>query len=73
MLLKGKKIIIGVSGSIAAYKATHLIRDLKKLQAEVRVVMTSSASDFIGALTLSTVSGNPVQSKFYDKKNLQYR
>ena len=67
MLLKGKKIIIGVSGSIAAYKVAYLIRALKKNEAEVRVLMTSSASDFIGPLTLSTVSGNPVQSEFYDK------
>ena len=66
-MLNGKKILIGISGSIAAYKTAYLIRALKKLQAEVRVVMTSSASDFIGPLTLSTVSGNPVYSKFYDK------
>ncbi len=66
-MLNGKKILIGISGSIAAYKIAYLIRALKKLQAEVKVVMTSSASDFIGPLTLSTVSGNPVYSKFYDK------
>lgn len=66
-MLKGKKILIGVSGSIAAYKIAYLVRFLKKLQAEVKVVMTSSASEFIGPLTLSTVSGNPVYSKFADK------
>lgn len=66
-MLNGKKILIGISGSIAAYKTAYLIRALKKLQAEVKVVMTSSASDFIGPLTLSTVSGNPVYSKFYNK------
>lgn len=66
-MLNGKKILIGISGSIAAYKIAYLIRALKKLQAEVKVVMTSSASDFIGPLTLSTVSGNPVYSKFYNK------
>ena len=66
-MLKGKKILIGLSGSIAAYKIAYLIRALKKLQAEVKVVITSSASHFIGPLTLSTVSGNPVYSKFYDK------
>ena len=66
-MLKGKKILIGLSGSIAAYKIAYLIRALKKLQAEVKVVITSSASHFIGPLTLSTVSCNPVYSKFYDK------
>ena len=65
-MLKGKKILIAVSGSIAAYKTTYLVRALKKLRAEVKVVMTSSACDFIGPLTLSTVSGNPVHSKFYN-------
>ena len=65
-MLKGKKILIAVSGSIAAYKTTYLVRALKKLQAEVKVVMTSSACDFIGPLTLSTVSENPVHSKFYN-------
>jgi len=66
-MLKGKKILIGVSGSIAAYKIAYLVRALKKLQAEVKVVMTSSASHFIGPLTLSTLSDNPVRSRFYDK------
>lgn len=64
-MLQGKKILIGVSGSIAAYKVALLIRELKKLQAEVKVVMTSSACDFIGPLTLSTLSQNPVSKDFY--------
>ena len=68
-MLEGKKIILGVSGSIAAYKATYLVRTLKKMRAEVKVIMTSSASEFIGPLTLSTVSGNPVYSKFSDKES----
>lgn len=68
-MLNGKKILIGVSGSIAAYKTVVLVRALKKNKAEVKVVMTSSASDFIGPLTLSTVSGNPVYSKFADKNS----
>ena len=71
-MLSGKKILVGVSGSIAAYKTVLLVRTLKKNKAEVKVVMTSSASDFIGPLTLSTVSGNPVYSKFADK-NLRNR
>ena len=66
-MLKGKKILIGLSGSIAAYKIAYLIRALKKLQAEVQVIMTSSACDFIGPLTLSTISENPVYIDFYDK------
>ncbi len=66
-MLNGKKILLGISGSIAAYKIAYLIRALKKLQAEVKVIMTSSACDFIGPLTCSTLSGNPVYSKFYDK------
>lgn len=68
-MLSGKKILVGVSGSIAAYKTVLLVRALKKNKAEVKVVMTSSASDFIGPLTLSTVSGNPVYSKFADKNS----
>ena len=68
-MLNGKKILVGVSGSIAAYKTVLLVRALKKNKAEVKVVMTSSASDFIGPLTLSTVSGNPVYSKFADKNS----
>ena len=66
-MLRGKKILIGVSGSIAAYKVALLIRELKKLQAEVKVVMTNSACDFIGPLTLSTISENPVYNKFFAK------
>tara|TARA_Y100000589_G_scaffold243537_1_gene231155 strand:- start:15061 stop:16263 length:1203 start_codon:yes stop_codon:yes gene_type:complete len=66
-MLEGKKILIGVSGSIAAYKIAYLVRALKKLQAEVKVIMTTSASHFIGPLTLSTLSENPVYSNFYDE------
>jgi phosphopantothenoylcysteine decarboxylase/phosphopantothenate--cysteine ligase len=63
-LLKGKKIVLGVTGSIAAYKAALLVRLLKKSGAEVRVIMTPGARDFITPLTLSTLSGNPVLSEF---------
>lgn len=55
-----KKIVLGVSGSIAAYKAAHLIRLLVKESAEVRVLMTPSATTFIAPLTLATLSKNPV-------------
>jgi len=58
--LNSKKIILGVTGGIAAYKATLLVRDLVKEGADVRVVMTRSASAFITPLTMQTLSGNPV-------------
>jgi phosphopantothenoylcysteine decarboxylase/phosphopantothenate--cysteine ligase len=61
-VLHGKKILLGVSGSIAAYKAAFLVRLLVKEGAEVKVVMTASASQFISPLTLSTLSLNPVYS-----------
>lgn len=64
MSLKDKKILLGVSGSIAAYKAATLVRLLVKEGAEVKVIMTSSACSFITPLTLSTLSKNPVYSKF---------
>ncbi len=63
-MLNGKKILLGVTGSIAAYKAAFLVRLLIKSKAEVRVIMTSSAGEFISALTLSTLSKNPVVSEF---------
>jgi len=59
-MLSNKKIIIGITGSIAAYKIPILIRLLKKEGAEVKVVMTPSAKDFVTLLTLSTLSQNPV-------------
>ena len=63
-MLKGKKILLGVTGSIAAYKAAHLIRLLEKQEAEVKVIMTPAALDFITPLTLSTLSKNPVLVEF---------
>ena len=62
--MNGKKILIGVCGSIAAYKTAYIIRLLKKQHADVRVIMTPSASGFITALTLSTLSKNPVLTRF---------
>jgi phosphopantothenoylcysteine decarboxylase/phosphopantothenate--cysteine ligase len=64
MLLAGKKILLGVTGSIAAYKSAFLIRLLVKNGAEVKVVMTSDAKEFITPLTLATLSKNPVLSSF---------
>ena len=59
-MLANKKIIIGVTGSIAAYKIAHLVRLLTKEKAEIKVVMTNSASLFISPLTLATLSKNEV-------------
>lgn len=63
-MLAGKKILLGVSGSIAAYKSVLLVRLLVKEGAEVKVVMTPAAHDFITPLTLATVSKNPVLTNF---------
>ncbi|MEO9532779.1 MAG: bifunctional phosphopantothenoylcysteine decarboxylase/phosphopantothenate--cysteine ligase CoaBC [Crocinitomicaceae bacterium] len=63
-MLSGKKILIGVTGSIAAYKSAYFIRELIKLDAEVKVVMTNAACEFISPLTLSTLSKNPVAIEF---------
>ncbi len=65
-MLNGKKILVGVTGSIAAYKAAFLVRLLVKEEAEVKVIMTGAAKDFITPLTLSTLSKNPVLSEFTD-------
>jgi len=63
-MLKGKKILLGITGSIAAYKAALLTRLLVKQEAEVKVIMTPASLDFITPLTLSTLSKNPVLIKF---------
>lgn len=63
-LLSGKKILLGITGGIAAYKTPFLVRELIKKGAEVRIIMTPSAKDFVTPLTLSTVSKNPVLSSF---------
>ncbi len=63
-MLSGKKVIVGISGSIAAYKSALLVRLLVKANAEVKVIMTASAKDFITPLTLSTLSKNPVLTEF---------
>lgn len=63
-MLNGKKIILGITGSIAAYKSAILVRLLVKSGAEVRVIATRSALDFVTPLTLATLSKNPVYSEF---------
>ena len=62
--LSGKKILLGISGGIAAYKTPLLVRELIKLGAEIRVLMTPLAKDFVTPLTLSALSKNPVLSSF---------
>jgi phosphopantothenoylcysteine decarboxylase/phosphopantothenate--cysteine ligase len=66
-MLNGKKILLGVTGSIAAYKAAFLIRLLVKEAVEVKVIMTPSATDFISRLTLSTLSKNKVLVELFDE------
>lgn len=68
-VLQGKKILLGITGGIAAYKTAHLVRLFIKLKAEVRVILTPSAKDFITPLTLSTLSKNEVYSSFYNEED----
>ncbi len=68
-MLKGKKIIVGITAGIAAYKIPLFIRLLKKEGADVRVIMTPLAADFVAPLTLSVVSENPVLSDFFMKED----
>ena len=69
MSLEGKKILVGVTGGIAAYKIASFVRLLKKQGAEVRCMMTPASSDFITPLTLSTLSESPVGIEFYNPKS----
>ncbi len=66
-MLTGKKILIGVTGGIAAYKIPLLVRLLKKAGAEVQIIMSQMSKEFVTPLTLSTVSGKPVLSEFFHK------
>ena len=68
-MLRGKKIVLGITGSIAAYKACLIIRLLKKKGAEVQVVITPSGKEFITPITLSALSENPVISEFFAQKD----
>lgn len=68
-MLQGKKILLGITGSIAAYKSIYLVRSLVKAGAEVRVIITPSAKDFISSLTLSTLSRNPVLTDLFDEES----
>ncbi len=68
-VLRGKKILLGITAGIAAYKTAELVRLFVKSGAEVRVVMTPAAKEFITPLTLSTLSKNPVLSSFTDEED----
>jgi len=67
--MRGKRILLGITGGIAAYKITFLIRLLKKNGADVKCIMTPSAVDFISPLVVSTLSNNPVGIEFWNKQN----
>ncbi len=68
-MLKGKKILLGITGSIAAYKSVFLVRLLVKEGAEVKVIMTKGAKDFVTPLTFSTLSKNKVLSDLFDEES----
>tara|TARA_B110000879_G_C11150304_1_gene504267 strand:+ start:191 stop:1393 length:1203 start_codon:yes stop_codon:yes gene_type:complete len=71
-MLKGKKVLLGVTASIAAYKATYIVRLLKKLGASVRVIQTEASLDFVTPLVLSTLSENSVIIDFIDKDTKEW-
>lgn len=64
--LANRRVLLGVSGGIAAYKSAEIVRQLRERDAEVRVAMTRAAREFIGALTLQALSGNPVHQDLFD-------
>ena len=67
--MQGKRILLGITGGIAAYKIAYLIRIFKKQGAEVRAIMTPASSDFISPLVVSTLSENPVHIEFWNKQS----
>lgn len=69
LMLAGKKIIIGITGSIAAYKVPLIVRQLVKAGAVVKVIMTPAGTDFVSKLTLSTLSKNPVLVNLFDEQS----
>tara|TARA_R110000796_G_scaffold252619_2_gene388786 strand:+ start:31282 stop:32487 length:1206 start_codon:yes stop_codon:yes gene_type:complete len=68
-MLSGKNILLGITGGIAAYKTTFLVRILIKAGANVKVILTDSASSFVSPLTLATLSKNPVHSSFVNQED----
>lgn len=69
MSLRGKKIVLCITGSIAAYKSVYLLRGFLKEGAEVQVLMTDAAKEFVTPLTFSTLSGKPVLSDFFARES----
>ena len=70
--MKGKHIVVGITGGIAAYKTATLVRLFVKAGAEVQVIMTPNAKEFITPVTLSTLSGKPVISEFFTANTGQW-
>ena len=70
-MLRGKKVLLGITSSIAAYKAAELVRLLKKSGASVRVIQTEASLHFVSELTLSTLSENPVLSKMIKSRSFK--
>lgn len=68
-MLKGKKIVLGITGGIAAYKSCFLARELIRRGAEVQTVLTPAAKEFVTPLTLSTLTRHPVVSEFFDRRD----
>ena len=69
MSLDGRELILGVTGSIAAYKAVYLLRELVRLGAGVTVCLSEHAREFVGPLTFRTLSGRAVLSNLFDPQN----
>src|SRR5262245_63529158 len=69
MSLEGRELILGVTGSIAAYKAVYLLRELTRLGASVTVCLSEHAREFVGPLTFRTLSGRPVLSNLFDPQS----
>ena len=67
--MQGKHIVLGITGSIAAYKAAYLVRGFIKKGAEVKIIMTENAKQFITPLTMATLSQDPVAVEFFDPTN----
>ena len=68
-MLKGKRIVLGITGSIAAYKSCLIIRELMKAGAEVQVVITPAGKEFITPITLSALTQKPVISEFFSQRD----
>ena len=68
MTLKGKRLVLGITGGIAAYKAAELVRLLVRAGADVRVVMTDAATRFITTVTMQALSGQPVWTDLWDPR-----